>query len=131
MGKFCEYMYILFFSLQRMHSNSVSLFQYYHVMSKEYLTIPKGDDVQFSVWRILSSDIDLFTISNIRYDNVLLFIGERNIHWIYFNLQSTFASAEGMTPLTINYCSCCFNQKYLQFIASIQENLEATGYLVT
>ena len=101
------------------------------MVSKEIVNIPKGDSVQFCVWRIKTHDAKLFTINNIRYDNMLLLGGQDSIPWIYYNLEPTFASAEGVTPLTINYCNCCFHTQYLKFIESIHTNLEATGYILS
>lgn len=99
-------------------------------MCRECLAIPKDEEIRSCVWRIKSSDAKLFTINNIRYDKFLMFVGEKKIHWIYYN-EPTFKSAEGITPLTISYCSCCFHDQYLKFIDSIHENLESTGYLVS
>lgn len=101
------------------------------MMSKEYVEIPKDNSIQYCVWKIKSNDIRMFTINKIRFDNLHLFIGETKIHWIYHNTEPTFRSAEGITPLTLNYCSCCFYNQYPKFIESIHENLEATGYLLT
>ncbi|TMW43795.1 hypothetical protein DOY81_011125 [Sarcophaga bullata] len=73
---------------------------YNNLMAKEYVNIPKGDTVQFCMWRIKTSAAELFTINNIRYDNMLLFVGQENIHWVYFTLVPKFKSAKGITPLT-------------------------------
>ncbi|TMW43082.1 hypothetical protein DOY81_011835, partial [Sarcophaga bullata] len=104
---------------------------YYNAMSKEHLAIPRGNTIRFSVWQIKSDDIGLFMLKNIRFDKLFFFVGEETIYWIFFKHDFENRNVQGTTPLTINYCSCCFNEQYLQFIDCIKGNLEENGYVVT
>lgn len=100
-------------------------------MSKEYLDIPRGNTIRFSLWRIKSGDIGLFMLKGIRYDKLFFFVGETTIYWIFFKHGCRNRVAQGTTPLTINYCSCCFDDQYLQFVDCIKGNLEANDYVLT
>ena len=75
-----------------------------------------------------TQDSDLFYIYNIQFHELLAFIGQDRIHWVFYiqkplnrlaNNRRVYALMKGFTPLTLNYCSCCFEQQYMKFVDSI------------
>ena len=99
--------------------------------NNDNIQIPKDNIILYQVWEINCSDIKMFTIEKLQFDYLFLFVGETKMHWIYYNAEPVFRSAEGNTPITLNYCSCCFNKQYPLFIKSIQENLKENDYLLS
>ena len=100
-------------------------------MSEEHVNVPRGNTIRFCMWNIKSGDIDTFMLKNICYDKLYFFVGERTIYWIFYKHGYRNKIVQGTTPLTINYCGCCFDKQYLQFIDCIKGSLKEKGYLHT
>ncbi|XP_065368884.1 uncharacterized protein LOC135961320 [Calliphora vicina] len=93
------------------------------IMTKEKSSIPSTVKVRYCEWNIASGNANLFTINGYRFNQILLILGEETIHWVYYRNMSQYRRVEGYCPLSVNYCSCCFNNQYLKIMESVKSCL--------
>ncbi|XP_065368883.1 uncharacterized protein LOC135961317 [Calliphora vicina] len=88
------------------------------IMTQEKSSIPSNVKVRYCEWNINSGNANLFTINGFRFDNMVLILGEESVHWMFYMCQQR--RIEGCVPLSVNYCSCCFNNQYLEIMESVK-----------
>ncbi|TMW42913.1 hypothetical protein DOY81_012008 [Sarcophaga bullata] len=86
---------------------------YCRIMHRESPGIPWDYSTRFSVWKVITSNADMFTLDSIRYDRVNVFLGEDKMYFMYYQ-NEPHKTVEGMADLTTKYCERSFGNHYTE-----------------
>ena len=91
-------------------------------MHRESQGIPWESYTRYSVWKIIANNADIFTLNNIRYDKVNVFLGKDKMYFIYYQYEP-HTCVEGMIDLTTKYCESSFGNHYTEVMEHLKSSL--------
>jgi len=51
---------------------------------RERSKLPPDANIRYAEWRIITGDMELFQVQGVRFDKIMLVLGEENISWVFY-----------------------------------------------
>ena len=88
-------------------------------MHHESPGIPWENCTRYTVWKVITSNANIFTLHDRRYDRMNVFLGKDKMYFIYYQ-NEPHTAVEGMTDLTKKYCERSFGNHYTEVVEHLK-----------